>query len=94
VPGAEAADGGELSLECDHLALPSRLIFLSSSIKPIFMPRKSTFNAGLYEGYKVKLVLVRNGLNVYEPIALNSPSDVYLFMKDIVRRQNLSDKFS
>jgi DNA repair protein RadC len=48
------------------------------------MPKKpSSFNNGSYEGYKVKLVLIREGLDQYDPVALNTPSAVYSFMKDI-----------
>jgi DNA repair protein RadC len=50
----------------------------------IIMPKKSSyFQNGSYKGYKIKLILIRENSEQYEPVSLNTPSDVYSFIKDI-----------
>jgi len=47
------------------------------------MAKKSCFDGEVYKGYKISLKLVREGLEEYEPYTIESPMDVYRFMRDL-----------
>jgi len=47
------------------------------------MAKKSCFDGEVYKGYKISLKLVREGLEEYEPYSIQSPMDVYRFMRDL-----------
>ena len=48
------------------------------------MPRKrSLFDGSAYKGYRVSIRLVREGLEEYEPVRLETPEDVYRFMSEL-----------
>ena len=47
------------------------------------MVKISCFDGEVYKGYKISLKLVREGLGEYEPYSIQSPMDVYRFMRDL-----------
>lgn len=44
---------------------------------------KSSFGRDGYRGYKVRLQLIREGMDEYDPVYIGGPEDVYGFMKEL-----------